>query len=193
MSAMPQVNTAPGVAALCARYGLAPEVSACARPEHDPPAFVAALLEAEQYAGAVAFLAHALPRREAIWWAWTCARRTTPPERSPALQAALDATERWLAQPADSNRRPLLDIARAADLGTPAGCAALAGFFTGGSIAPPENPDVPPPEFATARAVAGSITLAAVSDPPQEAPARFRQFVAQGLEVARRIKLWSPA
>ncbi len=82
---MPQLNTAPDVAALCARDGLEPEVSAHARPEHDPPAFVSALLEAEAYAGAVAFLAHALPRREGIWWAWTCARRTAPAERPAAV------------------------------------------------------------------------------------------------------------
>ena len=190
---MAQVNNASEVTALCARYGLEPEVSALARPEHDPPAFVSALLEVEEYGGAVAFLAHALPRREAIWWAWTCARRTAPAERAPEVQAALDATERWLSQPSEGNRRPALEIARAADLGTPAGCAALAVFFTGGSIAPPENPEVPPPEFAAARAVTGSIMLSAVAEPPQEAPARFRQFVGQGLEVARRIKLWSPA
>ncbi len=190
---MPQTKPAFDVAALSARYGLEEEATALARPEHDPPAFVSALLEAEQYAGAVAFLAHSLPRREAIWWAWTCARRTAAQERPPAVQAALDATERWLAQPSEGNRRPALDLARAAKVGTPAGCAALAVFFTGGSIAPPENPEVPPPEFAAARAVTGSIMFSAISEPPQEAPARYRQFVAQGLEVARRIKLWPAA
>ncbi len=191
---MAHATTAPDVVALCARYKLDPEVAALARPEHDAPAFVGALLEAELYTGALAFLAHSLPHREAIWWAWTCARRTSPEaERAPAVQAALDATERWLSQPTEANRRPTLDIAESAGFGTPAGCAALAVFFTSGSIAPVGSPDVPPPELVAARAVTGSIMLSAVSPPPRDAPERYRQFVAQGLEVARRIKLWGPA
>ncbi len=190
---MANATATPAVPALCERFKLDPEAATLARPEHDPPAFVAALVAAEQYAGAIWFLAHSLPRREAIWWAWTCARRTGPAERPPAIQAALDATERWLSQPTEANRRPTFELAEQAGLGTPAGCAALATFFAAGSIAPVGAPDVEAPEFGAARAVAGGIVLSAVSPPPAEAPKRFKQFVAQGLEVAQRIKLWPAA
>jgi len=190
---MANATASPTVPALCARFKLDAAVAALARAEHDPPAFLAALVDAEQYAGAVSFLAHSLPQREAIWWAWTCARRTAPAERPPAVDLALDATERWLAQPTEANRRPTLDRAEEAGLTSAAGCAALAAFLSGGSIAPAGSPDVAAPEFAAARAVAGSVILSAVSPPPKDAPERFRQYIAQGLEVARRIKLWPSA
>lgn len=190
---MSPTSGTPDVPALCARFELEPGPAAIARPEHDPPAFVAALLDAEEFAGAVAFLAHSLPKREAVWWAWTCARRTAPEDRPQPVQAALDATERWLAQPSEQSRRPLFDLAQGAGVGTPAGCAALAGFFSGGSLAPAGAQDVPPPEFASAKAITGSIILSAVYPPPEQAPERFRQFIGQGVEVARRIKLWPTA
>lgn len=187
---MPESRVHPSIPDLCARFGLGEKAAALARPDQDGPAFVAALLGAEEYPAALAFLAYLLPKREAVWWAWTCARRGLPPQPKPAVQAALDATERWLVEPTDANRRAAFESAEPADLGTPAGCAALAVFFTGGSIAPVGVPDVPPPEGAAARAIAGSITLAAVAPPPEKAPERFGQFVRQGLEVAGRIKLW---
>ncbi len=189
---MPETKVKYSIPELCARFGLGETAEGIARPEHDGPAFVQALMEAQEYPAALAFLSYSLPTREAIWWAWTCARRTLVGEPSPAVQAALDATERWIAQPAEVYRRPTLEIAESADLGTPAGCAALAVFFSGGSLAPPELPVVAPPPGAAARAIAGSITLAAVSPPPDKAPDRFRQFIGQGLEVAARIKLWEP-
>lgn len=174
---------------LCARFGLGEQAAALARPEQDGPTFVDALIGAEEYPAALAFLAYVLPRREAVWWAWTCARRSLPADPAPAIQAALDATERWIVQPTDANRRAAFALAEP-DLGSPAACAALAVYFTGGSIAPPGAPEVAPPEGAAARAIAGSITLAAVSPPPDKAPERFQVFIRQGLEVATRINLW---
>ena len=51
-------------------------------------------------------------------------------------------------------------------------------------------PPVSPGEFLTAKAVSGAVILAAVSKEPKKAPEKFRAFVAQGLEVTQRIKLW---
>jgi len=190
---MPETLTRPDIAALCARYRLSEEALALVQPEQDERAFVGALLAGEKFADAVRFMAATLPIRESVWWAWSCARRTLPPEPPAAVLAAMDATERWIAQPTEENRRPTLAASEAADLGTPAGAAAFAAFFSGGSISPPEAPHVPAPAGAAARAVAGSVILSAVSPPPELAPDRFRQFVAQAMEVAVRIRLWPPA
>ena len=190
---MLETRIRPDLAVLCTRFGLGDEARALVRPEHDERTFVTALLAAEQFADAVRFIAATLPVRESIWWAWSCARRTLPPEPPPAVLAALDATERWIAQPTELNRRPTLAVSEAADMGTPAGAAAFAVFFSGGSIAPPQAPPVAPPANAAARAVAGSVILACVSDPPELAPERFRQFVSQAMDVAVRIQLWPPA
>jgi hypothetical protein len=42
----------------------------------------------------------------------------------------------------------------------------------------------------TAKAVAGAVMLAAVATEPEKAPEKYQAFLAQALEVTRRIKLW---
>jgi hypothetical protein len=155
-----------------------------------PKAFIALLVERELFPDAVRILAHALPKREAVWWAWVCARKAAGADPAPPVKAALEATERWITLPSEDNRRQAMQKAEAADFVTPAGCAALAVFMTGGSLAPPDAPVTPPGEFMAAKAVAGSVTLAAVKTDPEHAPEKFRDFIKMGLEVADRTKLW---
>jgi hypothetical protein len=183
-----------GTAALCAAAELSEDAAALlsgAPAEPTQRAFVAALVEHELYSDAIAFMAHALPRREAVWWAWVCARKSSPTPPPPRIQAALDATERWIVQPSEQHRRQAMQFAEQAKFGTPAGAAALAAFFADGSISPPEAPPVPPTEFMTAKAVSGSVNLAAVAVEPEKAPDKFREFVRLALEVADRTKLWA--
>lgn len=158
----------------------------------DPPprAFLALLVERELFGDAIRFVAHALPRREAVWWAWVCARKVAGAQPAPPIKAALDATERWIVQPTEENRRSAMACGEAADFSTPAGCAALAAFMSGGSLAPPNVEPVPPGEFLTAKAVAGSVTMAAVASEPERAPEKFQEFIRLGIEVADRTKLW---
>jgi hypothetical protein len=156
----------------------------------DPERFVGALVQQELYADAVRFLAHTLPKREGIWWAWVCARRSAGTEPSPEVTAALNATERWVTQPTDDYRRAAMPVAEAAGFDTSAGCAALAVFLSGGSIAPPDVPPVPPGEFLTAKAITGAVVAAAVSTEPERAPEKFKAFNAQGVDVVHRLGLW---
>jgi hypothetical protein len=171
---------------------LGEEAMALLRPELHPLDFVALLMEEALYADAVRFIAHALPKREAVWWGWVCARRSAGENPPPKIKAALDATEKWVAQPSEDNRRSAMAAAQKAELGTAAGCAGLAAFFSGGSLAPPDAPPVPPGEFLTAKAVSGAVIFAAVAREPEKAPEKFRSFVAQGVEVTNRVKLWEP-
>ncbi len=171
---------------------LAEEAMGLVRPELHPLDFVALLMEKALYPDAVRFIAHALPKREAVWWGWVCARRGSGENPPPKIKAALDATERWIAQPNEENRRLAMAAAQQAELGTAAGCSGLAAFFSGGSLAPPEAPAVPPGEFLTAKAVSGAVIFAAVAREPDKAPEKFRSFVAQGVEVTNRVKLWEP-
>jgi hypothetical protein len=162
------------------------------RPELHPLDFVALLMEKTLYPDAVRFIAHALPKREAVWWGWVCARRAAGENPPPKIKAALDATEKWIAQPNEDNRRSAMAAAQKAELGTAAGCAGLAAFFSTGSLAPPDAPVVPPGEFLAAKAVSGAVIFAAVANEPEKAPEKFRSFVAQGVEVTNRVKLWEP-
>ena len=56
---------------------------------------------------------------------------------------------------------------------------------------PPCPLRVPPGEFLAAKAVAGAVIFAAVAKEPEKAPEKFRSFVAQGVEVTTRLKLWA--
>src|ERR1019366_1309821 len=161
---------------------LGEEAMALLRPELHPLDFVALLMEKALYPDAVRFIAHALPKREAVWWGWVCARRASGDNPQPKIKASLEATEKWIAQPSEDNRRR----------GTAAGCAGLAAFFSGGSLAPPEAPVVPPGEFLSAKAVSGAVIFAAVAKEPERAPEKFKSFVAQGVEVTNRVKIFGP-
>jgi hypothetical protein len=163
---------------------------ALVRPELHPRDYVALLMERELYPDAVRSLAHALAKREAVWWAWTTARRTAGEKPPPPVKEALDATERWIAQPTDPHRRAAMAAAEKAGFDCAAGCAGLGAFFSGGSLAPPDLPPVPPGEHQTAKAVAGAVIIAAVSAEPEKAPEKFRRSVEQGLDVTNRIRLW---
>jgi hypothetical protein len=171
---------------------LGEEAMALVRPEMHPLDFVALLMEKALYPDAVRFIAHALPKREAVWWGWVCARRASGDNPQPKIKASLEATEKWIAQPSEDNRRSAMAAAQKAELGTAAGCAGLAAFFSGGSLAPPDAPPVPPGEFLAAKAVSGAVIFAAVAQEPERAPEKFRSFVAQGVEVTNRVKLWEP-
>ena len=150
-------------------------------------------LAAEGHAvDALRLLAHALPQRPAVWWAWVCARRAhgeTPPA---PVQAALDATKLWIGEPTDANRRDAMRCATEANFRTPPGCAGLAAFLCGELIAPPERDPVPPGEYAAAQAIAGCITVAAVFTEPERAEEKFQEFLTRGLEVAEKTRLWDP-
>src|SRR6185437_4625755 len=159
-------------------------------PEIQPSDYVSLLLEKKLYPDAVRFMAHALPKREAVWWAWVCARRVAGSSPPPKIKTALEATEKWIAQPSEENRRAAHAAAQAAEFSTPAGCAGLAAFFSGGSLAPPHAPPVPPGEHLTAKAVSGAVIFAAIAPEPEKAPEKFQNYVTQGLEVAKKIKLW---
>jgi len=154
--------------------------------------FAELLVARALYPDAVRFLACALPRREAVWWAWVCARRAAGEKPPAPVQASLEATQQWIAEPTDPRRRTAMQYAEAAGFGTPAGSAGLAAFLSGGSLAPPDVAAVPPGEFMAAKAIAGSIVLAAVTTEPERADEKFRGFVEQGMLVAEKTDLWTP-
>lgn len=159
-------------------------------PTHSHSAFVQAMADAGHHADAIRYVAHALPRREGVWWAWVTAKRAAGAEPPPKIRAVLEATERWIAQPTDANRRAAYQLAEAAEFGTAAGCAGLAAFFSGESLAPPNIQAVPPGEFDAAKAITGAIMLAAVASEPEKAQEKLQASLAQGLDVASKINLW---
>lgn len=132
-------------------------------PPHDVDvrAGYAALRERDDLPGAIDYLAHALPPPEAVAWAAHLLDAESR-ERTLALRdrLALDTALRWVGAPSEVHRRAAFDAAQAAGARSPERCLGLAVFHTGGSIAAPGLPAVPPPQMATARYAAGAIKQA---------------------------------
>jgi len=165
------------------RADLAPEAAALAGGASDSAAALPRLIEAGMLADAARFLAHALPKREAVWWACMCARATAP-EPPPPDAEALAAAEAWVRKPDEEHRRAAMAKAEGAGFRSPEAWAAVAAFWSGGSMAPAGQPVVPPAEHLTGVAVAGAVSLAAVRREPEKAEATLRRFLDSGLDIA---------
>jgi hypothetical protein len=166
------------------RFALSDEGRAILRPELSAEAFVDMLCTAGLWIDAVRFLAHALPKREAVWWGCLAARAMLGEAPHDVAFGAVEAAEAWVYRPNEDNRRAAMAAATAAGNDSPAGWAARGAFWSGGSLAPPEAPVVPPDETLTGAAVAGAVCLAAVQREPERAPDKYRVYIAQGLDIA---------
>lgn len=184
------VVTGPPPAEIAKAAGLEADAQAVLHPSMGGRAYVSALCDAKRHADAVAFIAHALPRREAVWWALVCAREAAGEQPTPEVRAALDATEVWMRHPGDEQRRAAMEAAKKATFKTPAGCAGLAAFLSGGSLSVPGQPDVPPGPFHTAKAVYGAVALAAIGEDPKTAPDRFQKFIDHGVALGDGTNAW---
>ncbi|HEY6717375.1 MAG TPA: hypothetical protein VI232_13635 [Reyranella sp.] len=134
---------------------------------------------------ATRLVAHALPAREAVWWACACSRHTAPSGANPALETTLrDAAEEWVRRPTDEHRRTAMKQAETAGFGSAEAWAAVAAFWSGDSMAPPEAPKVPPQPHFTGLAVAGAVALAAARGPAARRETRLRHFLVSAKDIA---------
>src|SRR5262249_9821638 len=152
--------------------------------------FLEVLVQKQLFQDAVRLLGHALPKREGVWWACLCARKVAPPKPPPEIAAAVEIAEKWVADPSEENRRPAMPAAEAATFGPPAGCCALATFWSGGSLGPPNVPVIPPADHLTGHGVSCAVLLAGVVTEPDKAPKRYAEFLAEGVRVAKGESKW---
>jgi hypothetical protein len=181
-SELRKITGAP--AEICALFPLSAEGRALLEPDVSAGAFIDRLSAEGLWIDAVRFLAHALPKREAVWWACLAARAAlgdAPPE---TLRQAVETAEAWVYRPNEDNRRAAMGAATAAGSDNPASWAAHGAFWSGGSLTAPDAPVVPPGETLTAQAVAGAVCLAVVQREPARAAEKYRGFITQGLDIA---------
>jgi hypothetical protein len=176
--------TSGKAAEVCDRFPLSEQAALLLTADQSPKRYLEILMEKNLLPDATRLLAHGLGKRDAVWWACLCLREALGANPAAKIKAALDAAETWAKKPSDDHRRAGLNAAEAVGYGAPAGLTALAAFWSGGSMAPPDGPVVPPPEHMTAEAVAGAVLLAAVGATQEEIPKRQRRFLALGLTVA---------
>ena len=139
MSALSTHDEQTETAAVCGRFRLSKPAVALFRKELLPAEFAAELLERCHFADAIRFVAHALTSRDGVWWACQCARQSMDADTAPEEEAAIVAAETWVTELSDETRRAAFTAANTAGIGTAAGSAALAVFYSGGSLTPPDQ------------------------------------------------------
>jgi hypothetical protein len=180
----PLIKITRPAAEICGLFPLSPEARGLLAEGQSPAEFLDRVCAAGCYIDAIRFLAHALPAREVAWWACLAARGVLA-DGPPAHLKALEAAEAWVYHPDEEHRRVAMSAAAAVENDAPAHWAALAAAWSGGSLAPPEAPVVPPGETLPAQAAAGAVLLAAVKNEPERAAEHHRRSVAQAIDIAR--------
>ena len=134
---------------------------------------------------ATRLIAHALPAREAVWWACACSRHTAGAGTNLSAEAQVrEAAEEWVRKPTDEHRRAAMKQAETTGFGSPEAWAAVAAFWSGDSMAPPEAPKVPPQPHFTGLAVAGSVALAAARGRAVRREERLLRFLVSAKDLA---------
>jgi hypothetical protein len=112
--------------------------------------------------------------------------------KDPAALPCLLAAEAWVRDPTDDLRRAAMHEAEKLEFATADAWPGVAAFWSDGSMAPQDGPDVPAPDGLMAHAVMGAVQLAAVQDEPEKAEEKQRRFVVLAIEIANGLGLWGP-
>ncbi|MGL4512204.1 MAG: FHA domain-containing protein [Lacipirellulaceae bacterium] len=184
----PSAAVAAGLAGLvgvCAYLELGDEASQSAEGATSADGLIDDLAGKEKFQEALRLRAYTLERRLAVWWGCLCLRGDVEDPLPPGQRAALEATEAWVRDPTDDRRR--VAEARAADVkyAGPGASLALSAFWSEGSIAPREVPDVEADERLTSQGVVAALVCAAYHGDPRRANSRFRLFLERGGRVGR--------
>jgi hypothetical protein len=152
-------------------------------PEDDsvPLDHARALLSSPRPSEAVIFIAHLLPRREAIWWAIQCVRAMHGPS---ADDQAVRAAEAWVRGPEEDLRRAALAAASAGDQKAATTWLAFAAGWSGGSVTPLDKDPMPAPPAACAMGANTAVMLAIAEGDPLGVVQRIRACVEAGIRFA---------
>lgn len=152
--------------------------------------FLESLIEASQFDDAIVFLAAALPKREAVWWACQCCGAQDASGLPPGDERAIEAAKQWVIEPSEENRRTAEDAANAGQFLTAPSCVALAAFLSGGSIAPPGGPEIAPGEHLTGHTVGCAVKFAATSGDAMKIDETKRRLLDLGIQIAEGDNRW---
>ena len=182
--------SAPTAEDVCKLFELSDGARELLTPGVRPRPFLETLIARGHHADAVLLMAHAMPKREAIWWACHCVRKTAERGLDPGSEAIVAAAEKWVAKPSDEGRREAFRLAEAESFAPPAGFVGMAVFFSSGSLSLPGMPVVPPKDHLTAGMVGNAVKVAAASRGGAKMPETYPPLLAVGLEIAEGKNRW---
>lgn len=171
--------------AVAQHYRLSEQAINYLKPELTPAAFIFQLEQNQLIEDAIKFLAHALPKRLAVWWVCLVAESVTERNTASLDYQAFIAAEHWVKNPTEENRRTAEKIAAKTLFSSAASWAATAAFWCTGSLASADMPMVAAPPYLYAHAVYGGIGLAAVTPTPDEYQEKMRHYFQLGLALAQ--------
>ena len=182
---------APTALGVLDRFGLNDDPDLSTDGKWSSEKLIEQLQQKEKLVPALKYLGYALPKRCAVWWACQCVREAGGDALEPADHTALASAEAWVANPTEENRRAAMAVADKQKHATAACWANVGAFWSGGSMAPPTSPVIPPAEDLTGKAIFGSVQLAAAAHQPEKAVEKHKKFIALGLAVARGENTWA--
>ena len=171
---------------LVAHFDLSAPAAGFVTPRASIQTVLASLLNHNHFFDAATLLAHALPKRRAVWWAASAASwhaKAYPVASEPKALVAIKSAQAWVMEPEEdyriaAHRASLLVSPRA-----PAHWAAMSVFWSAGNITPGSGVTTAPPPFLYARGVAAAIDLAANLS-GLERESSYRHLLAQGVDIA---------
>lgn len=175
------------VADVCRKFDLNEEAKTLLNNESTPEQFVERLVRSKFHSDAVRFLAYALPKREAVWWACKCVRSVPACfDDEIAIQALLTA-ETWVRNPGQASRQAALRAGNkhSFEMPTaPAAWTAMAAAWSGGSTTTNVENMPASPKQMTAHAASGAILLSATARSDQ-ANKIYHEFLETGVQIAQ--------
>lgn len=143
------------------RFKASDEANALLKPDMSIEESIEALKTEQLNNDLTQFLAHALPVREAIWWASLCLLQRKDIWNSHQMQC-IQTAQQWVQSPSEELRRKAELLSNRLGLNCGPSWLAQAVFWNGsGSIVSPDLPAVLPDPFLYCKAVAGAINHAA--------------------------------
>jgi hypothetical protein len=147
-------------------------------------AFMRRLLEAGTPEEAITFAAYALVPRHAVWWGHECLN-AQPDSLTEQDREMLALCAAWAADPNDDTRYGAMDAAENATTRGPGVWLAMGAGWSEGSMAGPDQPEVPPPLFLAGRAVNAAVLSFLARCPQDKRRRMIGHFVSMAEYLAK--------
>jgi len=168
---------------ICKHVDLEDESKSLLKPGVSLSDFMQTLLHQHALRDVIRVISQSLPPREAVYWATLCVRDVIGEKPKPEDAHAVKAAEQWLFKPDEPNRQLNHQIAEKLEHATASAWVSMAIFWSGGSITPPGEAKVEPPEGLYGKAVTGAVLLASAHEDPKQNQNLQQRFIKRGIHI----------
>ncbi len=153
-----------------------------------PQDYVLELQGSDDPFSALAYFAHVLPKREAVWWGYNCVTGLgggkTEQDRN-----VLALTETWVREGDEEARTAVRDAVETASKDSASTWIGLAATWSGGSLSPNPEYRVDAPDDLTAKAVNAALMFAVCAQESEIRQDAISACISAGLSFANGAKM----